>query len=301
MARNNSKTRQIIYIICGILCIICFAVCVYFILNPHKSKAIIGGSFDETRDFVKFTDVGQGDSAIIYSNGYCAVIDMGLPNAAADVYKDLSDCNVKEIDVALISHLHSDHLGSLQRIAENYTVKNLIMPEILNSSISASKNAKTFITSNGGGFYTAVSGMNFKIGEFEITVLGYFEDNKNENNRSVFTMAEIDGFKFLFTGDAETKAEKYLLDQKINIDCDVLKVSHHGSDSSTSSEFLDAATPDYAVISVGEDNMYSHPNTSVLKALEQSGAEIYRTDIQGDITFNLTNGNINIETERKQP
>ncbi len=299
--KNKALKKQIIYTICSVLCIICFAVCVYFIFNPFQAKRVLNGSFDETSDFVKFTDVGQGDSAIIYSNGYCAVIDMGLPNMTAEIHSDLSECNVRQIDVALISHLHSDHLGSLQKVAENYTVKNLIMPEILQSSIAAAKNAKTFITTNGGGFYNAVSGMNFKIGEFEITVLGYLDDRKNENNRSVFTMAEIDGYKFLFTGDAEQKAENYLLDQKINIDCDVLKVSHHGSDSSSSKEFLNAVTPDYAVVSVGEDNMYSHPNTSVLKALEQSGAEIYRTDTQGDITFNLTNGDINIETEKKQP
>ena len=295
---TENKKRNF-YIIGAVLSIICFCICVYFILNPIKANLVLRGGFDETSDFVKFTDVGQGDSAIIYSNGYSAVIDMGLPNFAPDIYEDLSKCNLKEIDVALISHLHSDHLGGLQKVAENYKIKNLIMPEILNSSIAAAKNARTFITNNGGSAYTAVEGMNFKIGEFNVTVLGFLDDKKIENNRSVFTVAEKDGAKFLFTGDAETKAEQYILNQKLNLDCDVLKVSHHGSNSSTCQEFLNATTPDYAVISVGENNMYNHPNSETLKALKGINAKIYRTDLCGDITFDLSDGNIKINTEKQ--
>lgn len=295
---TENKKRNF-YIIGAVLSIICFCICVYFILNPIKANLVLKGGFDETSDFVKFTDVGQGDSTIIYSNGYSAVIDMGLPNFAPDIYEDLSKCNLKEIDVVLISHLHSDHLGGLQKVAENYKIKNLIMPEILNSSIAAAKNARTFITNNGGSAYTAVEGMNFKIGEFNVTVLGFFDDKKNENNRSVFTVAEKDGAKFLFTGDAETKAEQYILNQKLNLDCDVLKVSHHGSNSSTCQEFLNATTPDYAVISVGENNMYNHPNSETLEALKGINAKIYRTDLCGDITFDLSDGNIKINTEKQ--
>ncbi len=290
--------RRIIYIILAIICIIAFAVCVYFIFNPVNLNN--SSTLDETSDFVKFTDVGQADSAIIYSNGYSAVIDMGLPDSAADIFNDLSDCKIEKIDVALISHLHSDHLGGLQRVAEGYKIETLIMPEILSSSIGAAKNARSFITNGGGAFYNAVQGLNFKIGEFEITVLGYLDDRKNENNRSLFTMAEIDGFKFLFTGDGEIKAEKYLLEQKLNLDCDVLKVSHHGSNTGTSKEFLKATTPDYAVISVGKNNMYSHPNSETLATLKNANTEIYRTDQMGDITFDIASGNVKIEIE-KQP
>lgn len=295
---TGNKKRNL-YIIGAVLSIICFCVCVYFMLNPAKANLVLNGGFDETSDFVKFTDVGQGDSAIIYSNGYSAVIDMGLPNFAPDIYEDLSKYSLKEIDAVLISHLHSDHLGGLQKVAENYKIKNLIMPEILDSSIAAAKNARTFITNNGGSAYNAVAGMNFEIGEFNITVLGFLDDKKNENNRSVFTVAEKDGAKFLFTGDAETKAEQYILNQKLNLDCDVLKVSHHGSNSSTCREFLNATTPDYAVISVGEDNMYNHPNSETLEALKSINAEIYRTDLCGDITFDLSDGNIKINTEKQ--
>lgn len=298
---TNSTQKRSLYIISAVFCIIAFAVCIYLILNPlvlREVNSSLSPRFDETQDFVKFMDVGQGDSALIYSNGYSAVIDMGLPTAAADIYSDLSDCFIKEIDVVLISHLHSDHLGAFQKVAENYRVKNLIMPQILTSNLGAATNIKNFVVSSGGGFYSAVQGMNFKIGEFEVTLLGLYNDKKNENNRSIFTVAEIDGVKFLFTGDAETKAEEYLLGENLNIDCDVLKVSHHGSNTGTNKEFLEAVTPEYAVISVGEDNMYSHPHKETLDALKDQNAEIYRTDKNGDITFNINNGKIDVSTEK---
>ena len=129
-------------------------------------------------------------------------------------------------------------------------------------------------------------------------MLGFLNDKKNENNRSLFTVAEIDGIKFLFTGDAETKAEKYLLNENLNIDCDVLKVSHHGSDTGTSKEFLEAVTPDYAVISVVEGNIYSHPHKETLDLLKNYNAQIYRTDEQGDITFEIDNRKISVNTEK---
>lgn len=301
MMKHNEDKKRSLYIVLACLCVIGFVVCICFLLNPFADDELnnsLNGNFDTTKDFVKFMDVGQGDSALIYSNGYSAVIDMGTPTVAPEIYSDLSDCDIKEIDAVLISHLHSDHVGALQKVAEICRVKNLIMPEILSSSLAAATNSKNFIVSGGGGFYNAVQGLNFKIGEFEITVLGFIDDKKNENNRSLFTVAEIDGIKFLFTGDAETKAEKYLLNENLNIDCDVLKVSHHGSDTGTSKEFLDAVTPDYAVISVGEGNMYSHPHKQTLDLLENYNAKIYRTDEQGDITFEIDNRKISVNTEK---
>jgi competence protein ComEC len=223
---------------------------------------------------------------------------MGVPDCASDIYSDLSKCDIKKIDAVVISHLHSDHIGALEKVATDYTVKNLIMPEILSSSIAAAKNSAKLITGYGSASYNAVAGMNFKVGEAEITILGYYNDKSNENNRSLFTMVEIDEVKFLFTGDAETKAEKYILEQKLKLDCDVLKVSHHGSNTSSSKEFLDATTPEYAVISVGEGNMYNHPHNVTLEKLKQANAKIYRTDKQGDITFNVDDGEIKIATEK---
>ncbi len=302
MTKYSGNKRRNAITITAIITMVIFAVLLYAVQNPLKFQKITRSAysnFDTNEDFVKFIDVGQADCALIYSNGYSALIDVGLPNTANDLSMDLNRYGVTELDAVVISHLHSDHIGGLTKIAKNFEIENLIMPKILQNSISAAQNGKNIATSGGSAFYNAVQGMNFRIGEFEITLLSDFGDNKNENNRSLFVMAEINGIKFLFTGDAELKAENLLLDENLNIDCDVLKVSHHGSNTASSKKFLEATTPEYAVISVGEDNIYSHPHSATLGSLENTGAEIYRTDQSGDITFNIDNKNITIETEHK--
>lgn len=257
-------------------------------------------AFDTSVDFVKITDVGQADSILIYSNGCSALIDVGTEDSAADILEDLDSARIKRIDALIVTHLHTDHAGGLPELARLRKIDNLIIPELNDDAEAASlvKTAKQTVTANGGNAYTAVQGMNFKIGEFTVTVLAYYEDTEDENNKSVIVMAELDGIKFLFTGDAEAKAEQALTDEGLNIDCDVLKVGHHGSSSSSTKEFLNKTTPEYAAISVGKNNIYSHPSESVVSALENCGAQVLRTDTDGDITFYVENGKIKTETEK---
>lgn len=306
MSRKHSK-RNLTIAVVAVLCIAVFTAAfagnavnsaVSRVFNSVGNTAADG--FDTSKDFVKIMDVGQGDGILIYSNGCSAVIDAGLASKANDICLDLDGAGIKDIDAFIITHLHADHAAGLPRIAELYKIDNLILPEIEENAEAAEavNTAKQLVASQKGNVYTAVQGMNFEIGEFEITILAYYDEMSGENNKSIITMAEIGGLKFLFTGDAESEAERALLDEGLNVDCDVLKVGHHGSNSSSVKAFLKAASPEFAAISVGKDNMYSHPSKKVTDALSNCGAEIFRTDLDGDIVFYVENGKIKPETER---
>ena len=225
--------KKIITVITAVLCIVVFTILLFYVRAPHLFTSANDGvtvNFDD--DFIKFMDVGQGDGAIIYSNGYCAVIDMGEAIASNDVLADLSRLNVKQIDMLIVSHYHSDHIGGFSDVSKKYKIKNMVGPKLVESNSLAGKSAKEKVIKQGGKFYEGIFGLNFNVGEFKITLLGYC-DSDNENDRSIYLMAEIDGVKFLFTGDGETLAEKELLKRTKDIDCDILKVAHHGSKKSS--------------------------------------------------------------------
>ena len=256
--------------------------------------------FDTNKDFVKVIDVGQAECILIYSNGQTALIDAGLDSTSGDVAVALQEYGIKELDVLLISHLHSDHSGGVPNLFDIFAVKNLILPELsVNSEgMSHAQFAINAVTESGGEIFNAVQGMNFVIGEFEITILASYGEMDDENDRSIVAVAEIDGRKFLFTGDAETKVENKLLKEGIDLKCDVLKVGHHGSSTSSSEKFINAVSPRYAAISCGKDNMYGHPHNEILALFENKNISVLRTDIAGDITFYVEDGKISVQTEK---
>ena len=117
-------------------------------------------------------------------------------------------------------------------------------------------------------------------------------DNENDNSNVIYT--ELDGYKFMFMGDASSGTEKEILNKYNLLDIDVLKVGHHGSRTNSSKEFINEINPKYSIISVGKKNRYGHPNKEVLNNLEDS--KIYRTDADGSIIFKIKNNKLRIET-----
>ncbi len=293
MSSKNSKTIKAIGILTVILCVTVFVL--YSVLQSADFFDLQANT--QTEDYVKFIDVGQGDSILIYSNGYSALVDTGPMDSSLNLSKVLLESGVETVDVLILSHIHIDHTGGVAQVFKDFTVKNLIVPELstFSEGIYSAQLAIDKVTRNGGGVYQGVQGMNFKLGDFEITVLASYHSIPDENNRSIVLMAEKDGRNFLLTGDSEVKAERRLIDDNLNLKCDVLKVAHHGSSTSTCLDFLEEADPQYAVISCGKDNEYGHPHIKILKRFENQGVTVYRTDKQGSITFFVDKGKIEIK------
>ena len=298
MAKGKiSKLNNAIKILTVILCVAVFILCLLFFENSLFS---LNTSSADGDDFVKFIDVGQGDSILIHSNGYSALIDTGPVESSIQLSRSLKESHVETVDVLMLSHLHLDHSGGLEQIFEDFNVENIILPELSSFSegIYSAELAINEVTRSKGQIYKATTGMNFKLGDFNITVVDLYPNFTNENNQSVIIKAEIDGRIFLFTGDAEKETENKLVAKNKNIDCDVLKVAHHGSNTSTTKDFLEKCSPDFGVISVGKDNIYNHPHRSTLEQLKKADVKIYRTDKQGDITFYIEKGKFRIEAEK---
>lgn len=295
--RKFLKLNNAIKILTVILCVTVFVLCLLFFEN---SLFRLNASSADGEDFVKFIDVGQGDSILIHSNGYSALIDTGPVESSVELSRSLRESNIEAVDVLILSHLHLDHSGGVPQIFEDFNVENIILPELSSFSdgIYSAELAINEVTRSKGKVYKASEGMNFELGDFDITVVDVYPNFVNENNQSVIIKAEIDGKIFLFTGDAEKETENKLVAKNKDINCDVLKVAHHGSNTSTTKDFLEKCSPDFGVISVGKDNTYNHPHRSTLEQLKNANVEIYRTDKQGDITFYIKDGNFDIKTEK---
>ena len=140
-------------------------------------------------------------------------------------------------------------------------------------------------------YYSCIKELN--IDKNKLYFLGTKEyDNENDNSNVIIT--ELNGYKFMFMGDASTTTEKEILSKYNLSDVDVLKIGHHGSKTSSSKDFIDEINPKYSIISVGKNNRYGHPNKEVLNNLKKS--KIYRTDQDGSIMFKIKNNKLKIET-----
>ena len=257
---------------------------------------------------VTYVDVGQGDCELIQTpGGKVMLIDAGEASEADKVDAALQERGIDHIDVLVGTHPHTDHIGGLRHIIENYSVGEMYMPNSASSTKTFEKLLDAIDSAN-IPLHEAKSGVSISLGsDVTCDVLGPIEQYSDLNDTSAVIMLSFGDTRFLFTGDAEKTAESDLLSKYgRNLSCDVLKVGHHGSSTSTSAEFLQAVNPSSAVISCAEGNDYGHPHAETLKKLKDSGISVYRTDISGSITavsdgssVTISDGNTENKTEVK--
>lgn len=289
--------------------IVIIAVCFtsYFFDFEEKSKADITETnavvdINNLEEALKihYINIGQADAILIQQNNKAMLIDSGEYETRETVNEYLKRQNISKIDYVVATHPHADHIGAMSSIIDNFDIGKVLISKKTHTtnvykrfleSINR-KNIEKVIPQVGDKF-------DFGKANFEIVGPTYTSDyNDNTNNYSLVLKLTYGNNTFLFTGDAEELSENDILKSNVDLKCDVLKVGHHGSDTSTSDSFLKAISPKYAVICVGEDNKYGLPKKSTIEKLNNNGIKIYRTDENGTIIAISDGNNISFQKEK---
>lgn len=236
---------------------------------------------------VHFINVGQGDSTLIQTpEGNTMLIDGGPKESASNLVSYLNKLGIDKINVVIATHPHEDHIGGLINVFNNFTVDNVIDSGVSHTT-QTYKDYLSTIQAKNINFVNWSLGQVFDIGNgVSFKIVGPITKSSSDlNNSSIVIYLTYGSTSFLFAGDAESKEEGQIVSSGANIDADILKVGHHGSDSSSTIKFLNAVSPDIAVISCGISNSYGHPNDITLKNLTNIGAAIYRIDLTGNVVI----------------
>lgn len=265
-----------------------------FIAAALMTSYIIGEVITINNIEITFVNVGQGDGAIIQAPyRFNVLIDGGGGNEYSDynpgetVFLDyLETEGITKVDSAFVSHYHQDHVQGIIAAMENIKVRNLFLPDNMDGSEwrvalenAAKENGTIIHYISQETLLTYNNGMTIRI----IPPTNKTKISDDENDTSYVYYVEYNGFSATFTGDMSSFAEKNLIDDGKASKTNLLKVAHHGSNTATSEEWVEKLSPEYAVISVGENNTYDLPNDEVLERLKNT--KVFRTDLDGDIKF----------------
>ena len=231
---------------------------------------------------VHFIDVGQADAALVLCDGEAMLIDGGNAEDSNLIYAYLKKLSLDHLEYIICTHAHEDHVGGLAG-ALNYASVDVALAPVTSYDSRAFNSFVSYLAKQGVPITVPAAGDTFTLGSASVSVLGPINSSTDPNNTSIVLRVVYGETSFLFTGDAEREEEQDIIDRGYALDSTVLKVGHHGSETSSSYVFLREIMPEYAVISVGEGNSYGHPTEAVLSCLRDAGSKVYRTDMQGDI------------------
>lgn len=236
---------------------------------------------------VYFIDVGQGDSELIRlkDSGIDILIDAGTRSTKQELADYLKELGVDDIDILIGTHPHEDHIGGMAKIIEEFPIGTLYLPETSDEMTPTTKTYESLLDAAENKNVTvrtaAAGDVLLEQGNTSFKVLSpSHTDYDNLNDYSIVTRLKVGDTAFLFQGDAETPVEEEILDSGADVSCDVIKLGHHGSSTSSSRAYLEAANPSAAVISCGVGNEYGHPHRETMDLLEKLSITPYRTDTQ---------------------
>ncbi len=257
---------------------------------------------------ITILNVGHGDAAVIESDGHFIVIDGGKYSCVDTLLNCLKKAGATKIDLIVSSHWDGDHVGGLNQVIRNYDVDTVWYSSyFVNNELT--QNVKKAIKENGCTALTPDKGTTYQVGDAVVQVIA---DGRNattvsagksqdviSNNSSLIVKVTCAGKSALFTGDARSEIEDKLA--KSDVNCDILKLSHHGNYYSSSKKFIKNTSPEYAVASVGKNNSEGAPNVHITYNLSNAGVVFNRTDLQGHITYYVDSNGITMSTQENVP
>ena len=295
MKRKNKLSYGVISVL------ICIVVALFFApelsvdtgTTQHPDSAITEGVLK-----VHYIDVGQGDSIFIQlPNGETALIDAGEQAFGKTVCSYIRAQGEDTIDYLIGTHPHSDHIGGMETVIEGFSVHKLYLPDKSHATKVFTNMIRAAKEKNIPTMQAKAGVVMLKTDDIELKFLSpVSKDYEEINDYSAVLSLIYKENSFLFMGDATYTVEKQLTETISHYD--VLKVGHHGSNTSSTANFLKRVTPEYVVISCGRGNDYGHPHKQVVNRLERFYSTIYRTDLQGHIVATADGAQITFETER---
>lgn len=246
---------------------------------------------------IQFIDVGQADAALISCDNHYMLIDGGNRDDSSRIYSVLQAAGINHLDIVVGSHAHEDHIGGLPG-AFQAADADLVLSPVTEYDSKVFETFKSKAAEKGSGLTVPPTGSTYALGSATVKILG-LNGGEDTNDTSIILKITYGETSFLFTGDAEYDGEHAVLDRGADLSATVLKVGHHGSDTSTCYPFLRTVMPQYAVISVGAGNSYGHPADDTLSKLRDAGVEVFRTDLQGDIFCSSDGKTVSFETQKQ--
>ena len=289
MARRNSK--KLSPIIAIVLVIIGALLYTYFENGFDFGGERVVEVVDGTVEVYVF-DVGQADAVLIKAEEGNILFDSGDVETRDSLKDEIKALGVSEIDYAVFTHPHADHIGGADVILTSFDVHNVIIPEVDDKDVPTTKVYERMMNAIAAdetiNCIYAKSDAEYSVGEVKMKILAPNSGDYSElNNYSVVVRVDFGATSFMLTGDAEDVSEEEILERYPagELKCTFYKAAHHGAAESNTAEFLNAVKPEIIAISCGADNSYGHPHAEAMARFEDTGATIYRTDLLGTLKF----------------
>lgn len=244
---------------------------------------------------IQYIDVGQGDCILISKNNEHVLIDAGNNEDGPLLVEYFKELGIKKFKYVIGTHAHEDHIGGIDNVINNFDLNHYYMPDVITTTKTFEDVLDALLVKN-KALETPNIGDKFKLNDAVFEVLHVGNDKSNLNNTSIVLKLTYKNTTYLFMGDATDTVERKLINEGVDLDSDVLKVGHHGSQYSSTAAFLRKVTPSYAIIQVGKDNDYDHPKQITIDKLEKLKTITYRNDIHGTIILTSDGDNISFET-----